>query len=291
ISVDLPAPFWPSSACVSPARISRLTPFSATTPGKRLTMPSAWRNGASRPMSIRLAFYVRPDCVRSTTPWRYLTKAPSRTNRIPDPGSRIPAWILLRLFGVARSAPAPAPAGPTTAAARATAAAPAVLRRLGVFQSVDLVRVDLLIADAVAVLVEVPHRLLKETGLRIPLRHRAFGDIQPVLAHADEDERARLIEIVRQLELDALDEILVCPEHPRHLHVALQELRRGVDDRAADVVLPVARAAQVAADARLRPRRAVLPPLDTLRLDRAVVHDRHRVELPSALPRIHGRRD
>src|SRR5258705_8435402 len=262
ISVDLPAPFWPSSACVSPARISRLTPFSATTPGKRLTMPSAWRNGASRPMSIRLAFYVRPDCVRSTTPWRYLTKAPSRTNRIPDPGSRIPAWILLRLFGVARSAAAPAPAGPTTAAA------PAVRRRGGVSESVDLVRVDLLIADAVAVLVEVPHRLLKETGLRIPLGHRALGDIQPVLAHADEDERARLIGIVRQLELDALDEILVCPEHPRHLHVALQEFRRGVDDRAADVVLPVARAAQVTADARLCPRRAVLPPLDTLRLDR-----------------------
>src|SRR5262245_27532401 len=62
--VDLPAPFSPSSACVSPARISRPTPFSATTPGKRLTMPLASRNGAPCLTSIRQAFYVCPAGAR-----------------------------------------------------------------------------------------------------------------------------------------------------------------------------------------------------------------------------------
>src|SRR4051812_39046421 len=38
-SVDLPAPFSPSSACTSPAAASKSTPSFATTPGNRLVMP------------------------------------------------------------------------------------------------------------------------------------------------------------------------------------------------------------------------------------------------------------
>ena len=37
ISVDLPAPFWPSRQCTSPARTSNWTPSRARTPGKVLT--------------------------------------------------------------------------------------------------------------------------------------------------------------------------------------------------------------------------------------------------------------
>src|SRR5690349_7764165 len=39
ISVDLPAPFSPSSACTSPLRRSKLTWSFASTPGNRFVMP------------------------------------------------------------------------------------------------------------------------------------------------------------------------------------------------------------------------------------------------------------
>src|ERR687896_784923 len=45
MSVDLPAPFWPSRQCTSPARTSRSTPSSARTPGKDLTTPCTSSNG------------------------------------------------------------------------------------------------------------------------------------------------------------------------------------------------------------------------------------------------------
>src|SRR5829696_6115243 len=47
ISVDLPAPFSPRSACTSPLRRSKSTPSLATTPGKRLVIPLSSRRGAS----------------------------------------------------------------------------------------------------------------------------------------------------------------------------------------------------------------------------------------------------
>src|SRR5580765_6475384 len=47
ISVDLPAPFSPRSACTSPLRRSKSTPSFATTPGKRLVIPLSSRRGAS----------------------------------------------------------------------------------------------------------------------------------------------------------------------------------------------------------------------------------------------------
>ena len=46
ISVDLPAPFSPTSACTSPAITSNETPSSARTPGNVLTMSRIASNGA-----------------------------------------------------------------------------------------------------------------------------------------------------------------------------------------------------------------------------------------------------
>ena len=41
MKVDLPAPFWPSKARISPGAIERLTSSTATTPGNSLVMPRA----------------------------------------------------------------------------------------------------------------------------------------------------------------------------------------------------------------------------------------------------------
>src|SRR5262245_60989033 len=46
MSVDLPAPFSPSSTCTSPRCTARSTPSSATTPGNRLQMPRITNAGA-----------------------------------------------------------------------------------------------------------------------------------------------------------------------------------------------------------------------------------------------------
>src|SRR4051812_5720991 len=53
ISVDLPAPFWPMSACTSPARNVSSTPASACTPGK------------ARAMSRALSTIAAPSFIRS----------------------------------------------------------------------------------------------------------------------------------------------------------------------------------------------------------------------------------
>src|SRR3981189_3711557 len=47
ISVDLPAPFSPRSACTSPLRRSKFTWSLASTPGNRLVIPRSSRRGAS----------------------------------------------------------------------------------------------------------------------------------------------------------------------------------------------------------------------------------------------------
>ncbi len=46
IRVDLPAPFWPSRQCTSPAATSRSTPSRARTPGNCLTMPRIASSGS-----------------------------------------------------------------------------------------------------------------------------------------------------------------------------------------------------------------------------------------------------
>src|SRR5581483_3569659 len=45
ISVDLPAPFSPRSACTSPARTSKSTPSFAITPGNRFVIPRTSSTG------------------------------------------------------------------------------------------------------------------------------------------------------------------------------------------------------------------------------------------------------
>src|SRR4051812_16345330 len=47
-SVDLPAPFSPSSACTSPARRLKLTPSRARTPGKLFAMSFSAKSGSSK---------------------------------------------------------------------------------------------------------------------------------------------------------------------------------------------------------------------------------------------------
>src|SRR5215218_4730512 len=47
ISVDLPAPFSPTSACTVPRRTVMLTSWLATTPGKRLVIPLSRTAGAA----------------------------------------------------------------------------------------------------------------------------------------------------------------------------------------------------------------------------------------------------
>src|SRR5438094_300051 len=100
------------------------------------------------------------------------------------------AWILLLRRSARAGATASTAAALTLpAAARAAGGTAATVGwRRGVSESVDLVGIDLLVANAVAVLVEISHRLLKQARLRISLRHGAFGDIELVLAHADVGE-------------------------------------------------------------------------------------------------------
>jgi hypothetical protein len=47
ISVDLPAPFSPTSASTSPRRSSMCMSCSARTPGKLFPTPFAWRSNVS----------------------------------------------------------------------------------------------------------------------------------------------------------------------------------------------------------------------------------------------------
>src|SRR5689334_17134188 len=64
ISVDLPAPFWPSRQCTSPALTSRSTPSSARTPGNCLTIPRITRRDAEsdddRGTEASWGLWVRP---------------------------------------------------------------------------------------------------------------------------------------------------------------------------------------------------------------------------------------
>src|SRR5205085_8428333 len=62
MSVDLPAPFSPTSACTSPRSTSTPTPSSATTPEKTLRIPSIRRSGSlviSVQSSERFAYELR----------------------------------------------------------------------------------------------------------------------------------------------------------------------------------------------------------------------------------------
>src|SRR5688500_13997398 len=71
ISVDLPAPFWPLSACTSPARRIRSTSSSAATPEKRLPSPRACRTISASPLvmgSVLAAWQRRSGLVLGEHP-------------------------------------------------------------------------------------------------------------------------------------------------------------------------------------------------------------------------------
>jgi hypothetical protein len=103
-------------------------------------------------------------------------------------------------------------------------------------EAVDFVDVNLLISNAVAVLVHPSERLVEEAGLRISLRHRPLEDVQLVLAHCDERHRPRLIGVVGQMDLVTFDEILPVPQVMRDRRVTLDELERRIHKRPADVL-------------------------------------------------------
>ncbi len=65
-SVDLPAPFSPSSACTSPSAASKSTPSLATTPGNRFVIP---RSATAAGMEKRAGGADRPrPPVRASSP-------------------------------------------------------------------------------------------------------------------------------------------------------------------------------------------------------------------------------
>jgi hypothetical protein len=59
--VDLPAPFWPRSAWISPPLTARSTRSSARVPGNRLTIPITSRSGFIAPASDRYSRSDPPD--------------------------------------------------------------------------------------------------------------------------------------------------------------------------------------------------------------------------------------
>src|SRR5258708_28758122 len=61
ISVDLPAPFCPISACTSPANRRRPTPCSTRTPKKLLAMPDSSNTGLAARALILVLFVLVVD--------------------------------------------------------------------------------------------------------------------------------------------------------------------------------------------------------------------------------------
>src|SRR6202048_2849471 len=72
ISVDLPAPFSPTSACTSPAFTSNDTPSSARTPGNVFTMPDMRSNGAPGAAAVTLALLAGVGLGEGAARNRYL---------------------------------------------------------------------------------------------------------------------------------------------------------------------------------------------------------------------------
>src|SRR6267142_4489247 len=101
------------------------------------------------------------------------------------------------------------------------------------------VGIDHLITDPVSVLVNPPHRLLKQSRFRISLRHRALHDIQLVLVHRDVGKGAGLIGVVGQLYEVSFNHVLPFPVETCQFGVPLEELERRIYDRPSLILLPV----------------------------------------------------
>src|SRR5262245_31308872 len=140
-------------------------------------------------------------------------------------------------------------------------------------ESVGVIR---LIAQPDAALVEPSERLLKQARLRITRGHGALDDVELVLVHVDPGERAGLVRVVRELELMSFDEVDGIPDEARHHGVALHEPPGCVDDRSADVSLPVPLVAR-GSQTGLGARRTRLRFLREYALRLTVIDDGHRV--------------
>src|SRR5215510_10364001 len=68
-SVLLPAPFSPSSAWISPARMDRSTRSLARQPGNCLTMPVSWRSGAAPAAAATMADAMRSSLREPSPAW------------------------------------------------------------------------------------------------------------------------------------------------------------------------------------------------------------------------------
>jgi hypothetical protein len=53
INVDLPEPFWPTSAWISPGRMSSAAPISARVAPKVFDRPVIWSTGVLGPLPLR----------------------------------------------------------------------------------------------------------------------------------------------------------------------------------------------------------------------------------------------
>src|SRR6267142_1996560 len=95
-----------------------------------------------------------------------------------------------------------------------------------------------LVAQLLAVLVEPPERLLEEQRLRIPCGNGPLDDVELLIVHVERGHRARSV-AVRQMHQVTADSIRGNPRQLRHLRVALEELRRRMDERALVVEPPV----------------------------------------------------
>ena len=95
ISVDLPAPFSPRSACTSPGAKSNRTPSSARTPGNVLLTESSLRTGCTPPP---------PPCLVSPPPDREAERAPiAAALRARRPTMLGAAWRVTQLPLVSRN--------------------------------------------------------------------------------------------------------------------------------------------------------------------------------------------
>ena len=89
MSVDLPAPFWPSRQCTSPARTSSSTPSSARTPGERLDHVGEPQHGSptrAAPPSVLMTPRSKAISLASTAAPATPARGPSSdstTGRLP----------------------------------------------------------------------------------------------------------------------------------------------------------------------------------------------------------------
>src|SRR5438132_10641074 len=109
MSVDFPAPFSPSSAWTSPARTSKLTPFSAGNPAKDLAMPCSSTMLVTRrppcqigPPALRGKAVTTDDALQRTRPKSPYAPpgAGQRTPLVPAPSDA--GFLGKRLLGEAQ---------------------------------------------------------------------------------------------------------------------------------------------------------------------------------------------